>query len=45
MLGRAYIGFEIVKDYYDFARRRLDEGIYRIKADEPVWAELHAAGL
>jgi site-specific DNA-methyltransferase (adenine-specific) len=43
MLGRSYIGFEIVKDYYDFARKRLDEGLYRIKADVPVGAELHAA--
>lgn len=29
-LGRQYLGFEIVKDYYEFAKERLDKGIYRI---------------
>jgi len=33
MMKRHYIGFEIVPDYYQFALRRLQEGIYRIKAD------------
>lgn len=33
MLGRSYIGFEIVKEYFDFASKRLDAGTYRIKAD------------
>lgn len=32
MEGRNYIGFEIVKEYYDFICRRLDENLYRIKA-------------
>lgn len=32
MLNRQYVGFEIVKDYYDFAKERLDTGIYRIGA-------------
>ena len=31
MLGRKYIGFEIVKGYCDFARRRLRSGHYRLK--------------
>lgn len=31
MLNRQYIGFEIVKDYYDFAKERLEKNIYRIK--------------
>jgi len=32
MMKRHYIGFEIVPEYYHFALRRLQEGIYRIKA-------------
>jgi len=32
MLGRQYIGFEIVKEYYEFARERLDKNVYRIEA-------------
>lgn len=31
MLNRHYIGFEIVKRYYEFAKERLEKGIYRIK--------------
>lgn len=31
--GRRYIGFEIVPEYYRFAKRRLDEGLYRISSD------------
>ncbi|HOK08621.1 MAG TPA: site-specific DNA-methyltransferase [Candidatus Hydrogenedens sp.] len=31
MMKRQYIGFEIVKEYYKFAKKRLDENIYRIK--------------
>ena len=31
MLGRRYLGFEIVPEYYRFAKRRLDGGSYRIK--------------
>ncbi|HDP33606.1 MAG TPA: site-specific DNA-methyltransferase [Candidatus Hydrogenedentes bacterium] len=30
---RRYIGFEIVGDYYAFARERLDTGAYRLPAD------------
>ena len=33
MLKRQYIGFEIVKEYYEFAKERLDKDIYRIKSD------------
>jgi len=32
MEGRQYVGFELVPDYYDFAKERLDRGIYRIDA-------------
>jgi len=31
-LGRKYLGFEVVKPYYDLAKKRLDTGLYRIKA-------------
>ncbi|GIX42343.1 MAG: methyltransferase [Leptospiraceae bacterium] len=31
MMKRQYIGFEIVKEYYEFAQKRLDENMYRIK--------------
>lgn len=30
-LGRQYLGFEIVKEYYKFAKNRLDKNIYRLK--------------
>ncbi len=33
MMNRRYLGFEIVKDYYDFAKRRLDQNLYRIRED------------
>jgi len=33
MLKRQYIGFEIIKEYYEFAKERLDKDIYRIKTD------------
>lgn len=33
MLGRKYIGFEIVKEYYEFAKKRLDKNVYRIKEE------------
>jgi len=32
MMGRSYLGFEIVKKYYDFAKKRLDQNKYRLKA-------------
>jgi len=31
MLGRKYIGFEVVKEYYEFAKTRLEQDMYRIK--------------
>lgn len=31
MMNRRYIGFEIVKEYYEFAQERLEKGVYRIK--------------
>lgn len=34
MMGRQYIGFEIVKEYYEFAKKRLEEEVYRIKDEE-----------
>ncbi|MDH3678128.1 MAG: site-specific DNA-methyltransferase [Nitrosopumilus sp.] len=30
-MGRQFLGFEIVPDYYKFAKKRLDKNIYRIK--------------
>ncbi len=30
-LNRNYVGFEIVKEYYKFAKKRLDKNVYRIK--------------
>lgn len=30
-LGRRYLGFEIVKDYYNFAKKRLEKNVYRLK--------------
>jgi site-specific DNA-methyltransferase (adenine-specific) len=30
-LGRVYLGFEIVKEYYKFAKKRLDKNLYRLK--------------
>lgn len=32
MMKRQYIGFEIVKKYYDFALKRLESDTYRVKA-------------
>lgn len=34
MMNRKYIGFEIVKDYYEFAKERLEKGVYRIKDEK-----------
>jgi site-specific DNA-methyltransferase (adenine-specific) len=31
-MKRNYLGFEIVPKYYDFAKKRLDENLYRVKA-------------
>jgi len=31
---RNFIGFEIVKEYYEFARKRLSENIYRLKENK-----------
>ena len=30
-MNRVYMGFEIVSDYYKFAKKRLDQNLYRIK--------------
>jgi site-specific DNA-methyltransferase (adenine-specific) len=32
-LGRRYVGFEVVKQYYALAQKRLATGLYRIKAE------------
>lgn len=32
--GRRYVGFEIVPEYFAFAKKRLDSGVYRIRAEE-----------
>ena len=31
MLGRKFLGYEIVKEYYKFAKKRLDRNVYRLK--------------
>jgi len=31
MLGRRYLGFEVVKEYYDFTKKRLQKNVYRLK--------------
>ena len=33
MLKRKYIGFEIVKEYYNFAKKRLEKNVYRLKKE------------
>ena len=33
MLGRKYLGFEIVKQYHNFASRRLQKNVYRLKKE------------
>ncbi len=33
-MNRQYLGFEIVPEYYKFAKKRLDKNIYRIKKSE-----------
>ncbi len=33
MLGRQFIGFEIVPEYYQFAKKRLDNNVYRIRKE------------
>ena len=33
MLKRKYLGFEIVKEYYNFAKKRLEKNIYRLKKE------------
>ena len=30
-MGRNFLGFEIVPEYYKFAKKRLDKNLYRIK--------------
>jgi len=36
MRNRQYVGFEIVEQYYRFAKERLDKGVYRIQGDDAV---------
>jgi len=33
MLGRKYLGFETVKQYYNFANKRLQKNVYRLKKE------------
>ena len=33
MLGRQYLGFETVKEYYNFANERLQKNVYRLKKE------------
>ncbi|MHA1813161.1 MAG: DNA-methyltransferase [Candidatus Thorarchaeota archaeon] len=39
MLGRKYIGFEIVREYYEFAKQRLDSDLYRIREENNTIAD------
>ena len=32
-MNRQFLGFEIVPEYYKFAKKRLDKNLYRIKSD------------
>jgi site-specific DNA-methyltransferase (adenine-specific) len=32
LMGRRFLGFEIVPEYYNFAKKRLDKNLYRIKS-------------
>ncbi|MCX8027155.1 MAG: site-specific DNA-methyltransferase [Thermodesulfovibrionales bacterium] len=34
LMNRRYIGFEIVKEYYEFAKKRLEENLYTIKDNQ-----------
>jgi len=34
MMNRRYLGFEIVREYFEFAKRRLERGAYRIAATD-----------
>jgi len=45
LMGRHYLGFEIVKEYYEFAKRRLETGRYRIPADSDSSKEARALDL
>jgi site-specific DNA-methyltransferase (adenine-specific) len=42
MLKRQYIGFEIVKEYHDFARDRLEKNLYRIKVSDKMLKIKHS---
>ncbi len=43
--NRRYIGFEIVEEYYQFAKERLDKGQYRLPSDDvPKEAQLPLFG-
>ncbi|HOK14265.1 MAG TPA: site-specific DNA-methyltransferase [Candidatus Kapabacteria bacterium] len=45
MMGRQYIGFEIVKEYYEFIKERLEKGVYRIKSSENENRQIEKLGL
>ncbi len=40
MEERKYIGFEIIKEYYDFICERLEKNLYRIKEREKEKVDL-----
>ena len=44
MLGRVYLGFEIVREYFDFAKERLERDVYGIK-DENFSSNKKTLGL
>ncbi len=39
MMHRRYIGFEVVKEYYEFAKERLEKNTYRIKEKKKNYFE------
>ena len=42
MMNRRYIGFEIAKEYYEFASTRLRTGVYRVKGSRgPIHPQTH----
>ena len=45
MKKRDYIGFEIVKEYYEFAKERLRTGNYRLAADPKPRQQAHELAL
>ncbi|MFH1005509.1 MAG: site-specific DNA-methyltransferase [Bacteroidota bacterium] len=39
MENRQFVGFEIVKDYFDFINERLEKNLYRIKSEDKIYIQ------